>query len=120
MDKEELKQILHEQFEPLAAAVEKKLAYLQSDNVFSDEIYGAEENAADMVGDNSLMNAFGAVQNTSPVPYQASLATDAPMSAEHAEIQRNKENIDERRQNIAARIASLRGISMPGDYILRK
>lgn len=117
MDRNELKRILKEQAEPMDAAVMKKLTYLQSDEVFTD-VFVDEEN-----DDDSLFNAFvGTVKPTVPVYQQPTVSevgvrekgvAPGDLVAEKATAQ----SIVEHKQNIAAKIAALRGISLPGDYL---
>lgn len=110
MDKDELKQILREQFEPFEKAVQKKLEYLQSDNVFADMASDYYSNAP--VTDSSLEDAFDYFSEAKPIP-----AYREPQENIDSAEPRNMASISERKQNIAARIAAMRGISMPGDYI---
>lgn len=119
MDKAEIKKILKEQFEPMDNAVKRKLKYLQSDDVFTEE-YATDES------DISLMNAFGEnmISIASPLYPQPSAREFYQSSKEKTEpkyvSEPTSQSIDEHKQNIAAKIAALRGISMPGDYLKRK
>lgn len=113
MDKNELKQILHEQFEPLEKAVQKKLDYLQSDSVFALDS-GDLETDEKPTTDTSLEDAFSYFAAPKPVSaYEVPKVVDS-------NVTRDMSNIRERKQNIAARIAAMRGISMPGDYLNHK
>lgn len=121
MDKPEVKKLLREQVEPMNQAVAKKLAYLQSDDVFTEPTAQVSQD------DNSLLEAFsGSAQ-------PASISSYGQMSAK--EFYQNQQSvpqpkylgdtptqntIEEHKQNIAAKIAALRGISMPGDYLRQK
>lgn len=121
MDKSEIKRLLKEQVEPLNDAVKKKLEYLQSDDVFM------EDGAIVMQGDNSLMDAFSESMPSVKAPayvqpsvrevYQASQTTPEP---QYISQPPTSQSINEHKQNIAARIAALRGMSMPGDYLRKK
>lgn len=121
MNKEILKKILKEQWEPLDTAVEKKLNYLQSDDVFDS----SHDNDAGY--DDSLLAAFG--ENVKPTAigdynqiytkeqYEEVRNTAQPKYVDQPPSQYS---IDEHKRNISARIAALRGLSMPGDYIAKK
>lgn len=128
MDSNFLKKTLHEQTEPLDIAVQKKLAYLKSDDVFTletnsyidDSVYdGADDN------DMSIEDAFATFASAQPhntadtKPAGLNKIASKPLN-EIKEEQATAETINAHKQNIAARIAALRGISMPGDYILKK
>lgn len=122
MDREELKQTLHDQFEPFDLAVQKKLEYLQSDDVFGADTYGEYNNGA-LSEDDSLTNAFNATISPQSAPvYQNQVqetmrqiqSTSQPRYTAEAPT---ADSIASHKQNIAAKIAALRGISMPGDYI---
>ena len=122
MDKAEIKRLLREQTEPLSQAVTKKLAYLQSDDVFTDTA-----NAPVSLNDNSLMNAFSETASPTAVPaYTQPKAQDfyaglqSATAPQYADAQPSQDSIEEHKQNIAAKIAALRGISMPGDYLRKK
>ena len=122
MDKAELKRTLHEQFVPFDMAVQNKLEYLQSDDVFNVNDYAAyNDNSA---GDDSLENAFGSmyVAPTPPVyqapaPEEVKRMQEAPQPTYAGNSAPTQSSISEHKQNIAAKIAALRGISMPGDYL---
>ena len=116
MDKDELKRILHEQFEPLQTAVQKKLDYLQSDNVFADDTYRSviEDNP---MGDDSLANAFNSNTTAQPIPAYKPTLDDEYNTYSAPKASPERSQLEEHKHNIAARIAALRGISMPGDYI---
>ncbi|MBR6356182.1 MAG: hypothetical protein IKR92_04940 [Alphaproteobacteria bacterium] len=124
MDKSELKQTLHDQFVPLEKAVENKLNYLQSDDVFNTENYAAY---TDNLGeDDSLENAFNAAVSApakpmyqAPSPEEMRQMQQAPQPS-YAEGTPTQDSISSHKQNMAARIAALRGISMPGDYLRGK
>lgn len=129
MDKTELKRVLLQQFIPMDDAVRKKLDYLQSDDVFTDSPYAISE---DMLTENeptdSLMDAFNSVGVTTKPqpsvvqPQTASRPQPTTNSYNHpaASAQTPEAPIASVKQNMAARIAALRGISMPGDYLRRK
>lgn len=121
MDKPEIKRLLREQAEPMKQAVERKLAYLQSDDVFTEsEVHTPQD-------DDSLWEAFSGTAEKKPVPtysqpnprefYQNMQSSAQPKYVGNAP---SHENIEEHKQNIAAKIAALRGISMPGDYLRQK
>ncbi|MBQ7632525.1 MAG: hypothetical protein IJS88_00220 [Alphaproteobacteria bacterium] len=126
MDKTELKQTLITQFIPLDEAAQKKLDYLQSDDVFTDNQYVLEEDTNKEIGnkDDSLMNAFAATVNSvAPhTQHQPQISEYHPQPATSSSQQQTNQPSatasDSR--SIAARIAALRGISMPGDYLKRK
>lgn len=121
MDKAEIKQLLKEQVEPLSQAVAKKLAYLQSDDVFTETIEHVSLN------DDSLMNAFSETSSPTEIPaYTQPKAqefyTDSQNLTQPKYVVREptQDSIEEHTKSIAAKIAALRGISMPGDYLRKK
>ncbi len=124
MDRNELKNTLHEQFAPMDEAVQKKLDYLQSDDVFTDNPYMPEDNENEAIaGGDSLMSAFGATGNSAaprtmkqpPIAGYTPSPAAAPQQSSAGQTTTASSS-----QSMAARIAALRGISMPGDYIKRK
>ncbi|MBQ9270834.1 MAG: hypothetical protein IJ218_01020 [Alphaproteobacteria bacterium] len=125
MDKAELKQILRAQIEPLDIAAKRKLAYLQSDDVFTDtpETY---ESITDSLTDTSLADAFASTISAHPEPaYQPQTQAyrnnaNTHKVPQYATSNPSAETIASHKQNIAAKIAALRGISMPGDYLSKK
>lgn len=120
MDKTEIKKLLKEQVEPMDNAVKRKLEYLQSDDVFMEE-YATKEQ-----GDVSLINAFSENMPSINVPsYPQSSAREFYQTAQNRPEPKyisepTSQSIDTHKQNIAARIAALRGMSMAGDYLKRK
>lgn len=127
MDRNELLRTLKEQFAPMDEAVQKKLDYLQSDDVFTDNPYAQDDDVDEAgLGDDSLMNAFGAGGSIAPTPNynhppeaarpgQPQAAAPHPQSAPAQPTSPASGG-----QSMAAKIAALRGISMPGDYLKRK
>ncbi len=123
MDNTEIKRILREQVEPLDRAVSKKLAYLQSDEVFTDDM--AEEQIPQ--NDDSLLSAFSMTSQPAPVPQykhpeikEVVNNTQTNYRPRYIEKEPTSQSIEDHQQNIAAKIAALRGISMPGDYLRNK
>lgn len=121
MDKPEIKRLLREQVEPMSQAVAKKLAYLQSDDVFTEP--GTQVSQED----NSLLEAFsGSAQPTSVSSYSQMSAREFYQNQQSVPQPKylgnapTQHTIEEHKQNIAAKIAALRGISMPGDYLRQK
>ena len=124
MNRAELKKTLYAQFVPFAQAVQNKLDYLKSDDVFGADSYSSYNVVSDE--DDSLEKAFNSTLSASNIPpYQ-----NPPME----EIRQMKQApqptyvnqaptdalVNTHKQNLAARIAALRGISMPGDYLRGK
>lgn len=118
MDKVELKKVLHEQFAPMTEAVQRKLEYLQSEEVFTDNPYYPFEN--DNEGDSELLSAFGGNTNVQPPRPAQSPAPAASPRAIPVSPAGQSAAAPAQPQNMAARIAALRGISMPGDYLARQ
>ena len=121
MDRAEIKQLLKDQAEPLSQAVAKKLAYLQSDDVFTD----TEEPTS--LNDDSLMNAFAETTAPTEIPaYTQPKAREFYIDPQtvakpkYADSEPSDRSMEEHQQNIAAKIAALRGISLPGDYLRKK
>ena len=120
MNKSEIKRILIEQTEPMDTAVERKLAYLRSDDFAGDTEQLLQS-------DDSLLNAFSIKINKPNVLkyeqpsirelHQNTLSKPEPKYVTQGPTE---ETIQEHKQNLAARIAALRGISSPGDYLRRK
>ena len=126
MDKSELKKALHSQFVPIEKAVTDKLRYLQSDDVFNTDSYASYTGTGNSGLDDSLESAFSSTTST-PIPpmYQAPAPEEirqmqhAPEPSYAGEAP-TPDSIANHKQNMAARIAALRGISMPGDYLRGK
>lgn len=120
MNKSEIKKILQEQSEPLDKAVERKLAYLNSDDFAGDTEQLLQT-------DDSLLNAFSTKINKPNVLkyeqpnirelHQNTLSKPEPKYVTQGP---SEESMREHKQNIAAKIAALRGISSPGDYLRRR
>ncbi|MEE6207911.1 MAG: hypothetical protein VZR95_07655 [Alphaproteobacteria bacterium] len=122
MDDSFLRRTLHEQCEPLDLAVQKKLEYLKSDDVFSLENYTEEK---PVETEMSVEDAFAAFTSAQPnnIAEKKPAGLNSVASKPFIEIkveEATAETINTHKQNIAARIAALRGISMPGDYALKK
>lgn len=117
MDKNELKRVLHEQFAPIAEAVQRKLEYLQSEDVFTDNPYPFESDGDSNNDDSALMSAFGGTSNAAPSGPAPSAVAPRPTNVSSAN---SEPAAPAQSQNMAARIAALRGISMPGDYLSHK
>lgn len=117
MDNNVLKQTLRDQFEPLAAAVQRKLEYLKSDDVFSlDNVYQQPEMSVE-----EAFQAFASAQPQQPEERPQKLNTAVPQQTASSPLgQASEEAMNAHKQNIAARIAALRGISLPGDYAIKK
>lgn len=118
MDNNVLKQTLREQAEPLDAAVQKKLEYLQSDDVFSlDNAYQQPEMSVE-----EAFQTFASAQPQQPEIRPQKLNTvDPQQQAVPSPFgQVSQDTMNAHKQNIAARIAALRGISLPGDYAMKK
>ena len=118
MNNNVLKQTLREQSEPLAVAVQRKLEYLQSDDVFSlDNVYQQPEMSVE-----EAFQAFASAQPQQPENPPQMLNTVVPQQQTTPSPlgQASEETMNAHKQNIAARIAALRGISLPGDYAMKK
>ena len=109
MDNGQLKKYLLEQKQPLDQAVEKKLAYLKSDEIFLDPFADwklSKSNVEKDLDDMAFEEAFGIVENqsfstthnvTQPVNQSQASQDEAPARAP---------------MSMAERIALLRGSSM--------
>lgn len=123
MNRDELKQTLTEQFEPFGSAVRKKLAYLQSNDVFTD--YDEDAYSQPSSEYLSVEDAFSTFADAKPYdiedtkPKALNNGAYKPVSTIKVE-QPTTETIQSHKQNIAAKIAALRGVSMPGDYLNKK
>lgn len=131
MNRDELKQTLAQQAASMEEDVFKKLHYLMSDDVFSDngnadyiddadalQYAFQEQLASDMdfepTNDIDILPGdydYTASQNVSDTQ---SVTITAPTDENLTDI------IEDRKQNVAAKIAALRGISLPGDYLKKK
>lgn len=124
MDRQLIKNTLKEQAEPMSQAVAKKLAYLQSDDVFVEE--GNEISTPRE--DDSLLAAFSETVQPANIPtYNQPTAEELNKTSVSTATQPRyvsqaptEQSISNHKQNLAARIAALRGISSPGDYLRRK
>ena len=115
MNRQYLKQTLKDQVVPFDLAVKNKLAYLNSDDVFKND----ENNAIEMP-DSKIEDAFDAFYKdnndyVSPEPKNLNIAHSNMTST-----QENQQSIQNNYQSISAKIAALRGISLPGDYLHKK
>ena len=127
MDDKELFNTLNEQKIPLDVAVEQKLAYLQSDNVFSpdDDYYlthfatYTNTQSRDNSDDDELLSAFGAQSEKQPTNSLSNMRIqpqriEVPRSAAQPQAQNQQQNAP---MSLADRIAALRGaISVPNEY----
>lgn len=103
MDRNELKQTLLEQVEPMDEAVQKKLAYLNSDDVFTNQDLMPEPE--DVLGELLMQ------ENMAPQPLK-----------KNAEPTDTADKIAMHKHSLVEKIAALRGISsaVPNEYINRK
>ena len=117
MNRSEIKQILQEQSGTFDEAVKQKMVYLQSDDVFTidENIYEAANNEQD----NSLEDAFNS-NTTQPPKYNRPEPENVASGNFVPQSINRSYTVEEYRQNIAAKIAALRGLSLPGDYMRRK
>ncbi len=122
MDKTELKQTLRSQFIPMSEAVQNKLNYLMGDNVFLSEDFISD--------DTSLEDAFN-MQTSTDKEFNIEEAFNSEATVSNTKITELTEKIhnnqhatnvpfEERKKSVAAKIAALRGIAMPGDYLNKK
>ena len=131
MNKEELKNALREQYEPLNEAVNRKLTEFVHDCDLTEDFADENddmENAEDDNFDSSLSSAF---QNNNE-PYSAPDYQDHNINElvdnyghpspepQYIGERPTQQSISEHRDNMSARIAFLRGISLPGDYLQKK
>ena len=122
MNKELLKKLLRDQFEPMSVAVSEKLAYLQSDDVFTDKsaaVYGMED-SQQPDEDEMISKAFAfseKVNELSANPVEPTIMPAKPVenSEPAAPMSENSKH-----RLIAEKIAALRGISIDSDYYKRK
>lgn len=125
MDNAVLKKTLYDQFEPLDVAVQKKLDYLNSDDVFAIETNSFDD-LTDEEQNLSIEDAFSAFASAQPhntvdtvspglnrVPTRPTTSATSAQSTQPTE----EKTVDTSKQSLAARIAALRGISMSGDYL---
>ena len=113
-----LKRTLLEQKKPLEQAVEEKLRYLQSDDVFTGPISGYEDlyhgTASSESLENDFASAFGlpsdtssAIQNNSSSEIR--IQTAKIPASEVNQPMRKAENPPQKNMSVAERIAVLRG-----------
>lgn len=99
MDRNILKRTLQKQVIPMSEAVNRKLAYLKGDEVFTIEDEKTTQTFTDLL--------IGEGKTTKPQP--------------HIEPSEITVKIATHKQTVAEKIAALRGIStMPGQYLNRK
>lgn len=124
MRREELKQTLVEQFEPMSHAVQKKMTYLQSEDIFTDymEDYSNQYSGMDILSVEDAFATFADSHSQHIEDIKPRALNDVSYkSASTIKVeQATPETIQSHKQNIAAKIAALRGISMPGDYLNKK
>ena len=121
MNKEDLKEILTAQVKPIEEAVRQKLEYLQSDMVF--EIIPADNQTSedvntDEISDTSLADAFAQLSDTSAHEY--AIPQQASSDTKYKSPLINEKTLEERKRDIAEKIAALRGLSLPGSYLRKK
>lgn len=125
MDKKELKQALIDQFVPYDEAVQDKLDYLQSDDVFSSPGVMEEDETDEL----SLEDAFGDEVNSGSrrashrhqEDYDDEDYDDEDYDEDDEDYDEDEDSRPRKPQTMAEKIAALRGISaMPGDYIRKK
>ena len=112
MDRDFLKKILHEQMEPLDVAVQNKLRYLESDEVFSDApntTYAGSFSDSDI--DTMFSNAFSSTLS-------GTLVSQSNNNPKH--IGEGTTEHVSRHQIIADKIAALRGISVDSEYLRKR
>ena len=127
MDKQKLKELMRDQISTFSGDITKKLNYLVNSelldyNYYKIDIYRQKLN---FKNDSDLLNAFignsdGKQINDENV-FANAFMTSNPMS-HSSKPQSNKQNnsstdVNDRIQNINSRLAALRGLSMPGDYL---
>ena len=110
MDNKQLKKYLLEQNMPIEQAVEKKIAYLQSDDAFVEPFSDwnvPSSNVAKSAEDLSFEEAFGVVQTAKPVvrPGAPKVSPQMPASSTEAPEQ----PAANAPMTMAQRIAALRG-----------
>ena len=99
MDRNILKRTLQKQVIPMSEAVNRKLAYLKGDEVFTTQMEETTQTFTDLL--------IGEGKTTKPQP--------------HIEPSEITAKIATHKQTVAEKIAALRGIStMPGQYLNRK
>lgn len=101
MDRQQIKNILKTQAKQMPQAVADKLAYLKGNEVFAPSY------------DESLLNAFAFTTTN-----RSQISTPQRRSVD--ETDRGLSTTDSKKQNIAAKIAALRGMSSAGGYLRRK
>lgn len=120
MNRSELKKTLFEQHEALDRAVLNKLAELQNDSDLNDE---SDIQSDDF--DSSLVSAFNHseadtiqpsyndAEITNTFDYYSKSGTQPRYIGEAP----TEQSIQQHKENISAKIAALRGLSLPGEYL---
>lgn len=121
MNKAEVIKIIKEQAEPMNEAVARKLDRLQSDEVFNDKFL------LNTKQEDNLLAAFNEVIRSNTVnDYSPDYNNKSSENTFNEPMPKQEgfpvppQSGDAHKKNLAARLAALRGLSMPGDYITRK
>ena len=130
MDKQKLRELMRDQISTFDCDITKKLNYLINSKLLDYNYYKLDvyRQKLNFTSDNDLLNAFignsdavklgedGALANAFMAVTSSSPNPSEPISSE----QKSSADVNTRIQNINARLAALRGVSMPGDYLRKK
>ena len=119
MDRDFLKKMLRDQSEPLDAAAKRKLAYLESDDVFSET---SEDVNSGSLSDTDISAMFSNAFATSASPQSSQSVSTSAVQLTHAAGKNTDtaKTTPSRHQVIADKIAALRGMVVDTDYMRRK
>lgn len=127
MDKQKLRELMRDQISTFNGDIIKKLNYLTNSelldyNYYKIDIYRQKLN---FKNDNDLLNAFignsDGKQINDENAFANAFTTSNPISnsSNHQNEEKNNgaTDVNDRIKNINSRLAVLRGLSMPGDYL---
>ena len=127
MDKQKLRELMRDQISTFNGDIIKKLNYLTNSelldyNYYKIDIYRQKLN---FKNDNDLLNAFignsDGKQINDENAFANAFTTSNPISnsSNHQNEEKNNSatDVNDRIKNINSRLAVLRGLSMPGDYL---
>lgn len=131
MDSKKIKELMRDQISSLNDDITKKMNYLINSelldyNYYKIDIYRQKLNFKD---DSDLLNAFignnggghSSSEDTFANAFMSSSSTSYVSSSSPSSAKSNEcSDVNDRISNINSRLAALRGISMPGDYLRNK
>ena len=122
MNRQELKKILKEQAASFSSDVRKKMFYLKEGYKQGKNFYKENCSIPSEINDGIEVFSFkqGRAKVSNNFSEQKSVSVSEPFDGEKYNslpVSKKKIIFEKRKQYFAQRIASLRGVSLPGDYL---